>query len=104
MSAISDPDRLERLAMYVLGGEVLPQELADALNDAAERIRRQQAEAERLHALRIIDPETGRPMDDARAWQIVAAVFTDPMGLKPEGHPTCEDCALCLLEYLRGIR
>jgi len=41
MSWLSDPDRLERLARYVVETppNALPREMADALNDAAERIR-----------------------------------------------------------------
>lgn len=41
MSFISDPDRLERLARYVCHelSSPRPNEIADALNDAAQRIR-----------------------------------------------------------------
>ena len=34
-------------------------------------------------------------------WQ---AVWTDPMGIQPEGHMKCEPCALCVLEHLRGVK
>jgi hypothetical protein len=61
MSHLSDPDRLERLAVYLCNEpmDTTPTEVADALEDAAARIRRNQEVLAALHALRPPCPTCG---------------------------------------------
>lgn len=70
MSAISDPDRLERLAVYVSDAppNTTPQEVADALADAATRIRSLQ---ERLTAIHALQPEGVSIEQLAATWRAV---------------------------------
>ncbi len=51
MTHLSDPDRLERLARYILDEpqNTTPAEVADALVDAARRIRSSQERERRAH-------------------------------------------------------
>lgn len=72
MSHLSDPDRLERFAKYVLADDVTPLELAEALNDAAERIRSHQDDTVLASLMRsIINSGSGsNAVDFGHEWGI----------------------------------
>jgi succinate dehydrogenase/fumarate reductase flavoprotein subunit len=79
MSHISDPDRLERFARYVMDDppNVTPVELSAALGDAAARIRdlQERLEEARLHVIEARNP--GIDMDEVRRLRSVAVLKTD---------------------------
>lgn len=86
MSHLSDPDRLERIARYVMTGDIRNIDVAEALNDAAQRIRSEQADAKRRRprwfCVRVTaaDPHWGPkinryPRSDAHRRRLVGFAF-----------------------------